>query len=126
MTQSLWKAPAYLWNYLSLLVPPEPELIDSFCKLSDGPVRCMHTIKKFGCVLSWDCANVRIPVRVLHPTFSEYMTGTTRCGKEKWFINIDQHHRRLGMRCLDVIQAKGIQPMFSFHLFSQQIGRAHV
>ena len=50
-----------------------------------------------------------------------YMTSTIRCGKEKWFINIDQHHRRLGMRCLDVIQAKGIQPMFSFHFFSQHV-----
>ena len=69
----------------------------------------MHTIEKFGCVLSWDSTNPRVPVRVLHPSFTEYMTDKARCGNEKWFIDIPQHRFRLGTRCLDVIQSKGFQ-----------------
>ena len=50
---------------LACLEPPEPEVIDGFCKLSDGLVKCMHTIEKFGCVLRWDpdlfISNSRFP-----------------------------------------------------------------
>ena len=56
----------------------------------------MHTISLLGCVLR------RGPsVRVLHPSFADFLTVEQRCGRDVWFFDRSIYHRHLAFRCLD-------------------------
>ena len=56
-----------------------------------------------GCVLRWSETE---PVRTLHPTFREYLSSPIRCGGQRWFIDLQEHNRRVAIRCLDLLGAK--------------------
>jgi hypothetical protein len=61
----------------------------------------LHTISRFGCVLRWTSTD---PVRILHPSFADFITNRTRCGDGPWFIDLSLHHRRLAVLCLDRLE----------------------
>jgi len=56
---------------------------------------CTHMILHLGCVL-------QLPVvRVLHPSFIDFLLDRSRCGHDVWFFNPSVHNRYLATRCLD-------------------------
>jgi hypothetical protein len=61
----------------------------------------LHTISRFGCVLRWTSSD---PVRILHPSFADFLTHQFRCGNGPWFIDLSLHHRHLAMSCLDLLE----------------------
>jgi hypothetical protein len=66
--------------------------------------RSQHTIQRFGCVLSWTSPTE--PVRILHPSFADFLSDRTRCKREEWFIDTTVHNRRLALRTLQIMQAE--------------------
>ncbi|KIM82456.1 hypothetical protein PILCRDRAFT_48484, partial [Piloderma croceum F 1598] len=55
----------------------------------------IHTIGRLGCVLS-----AGPTVRVLHPSFADFLSSRTRCGREIWHIDPPAFHQRLLTQCL--------------------------
>jgi hypothetical protein len=56
----------------------------------------MHTISRLGCVLQQSPT-----VRLLHPSFADFLTTKTRCEREAWFFDQSTYHMCLAFRCLD-------------------------
>jgi hypothetical protein len=69
--------------------------IDSLLGTADGRPS-IHTISLLGCVLY---STPR--VRVLHPSFVEFLSNKERCQKQIWFIDLGYQHVRLATLCLD-------------------------
>lgn len=64
-----------------------------------GTAKCrpsMHTISLLACVLSQ-----KPTVRVLHPSFADFLTDRERCGRDIWYIDANEHHRRVAIMCLE-------------------------
>jgi energy-coupling factor transporter ATP-binding protein EcfA2 len=56
----------------------------------------MHTISLLGCVLQ------QYPtVRVLHPSFADFLMTEGRCRRDTWFFNPPVYHRLIAFQCLD-------------------------
>ncbi|KIM76931.1 hypothetical protein PILCRDRAFT_77340 [Piloderma croceum F 1598] len=69
--------------------------IDQLLDLSpDEP--SIHTISRLGCVLSHNPY-----VRVLHPSFADFLSSPSRCGRKIWHIDSVLFNHRLTMQCLD-------------------------
>jgi hypothetical protein len=56
---------------------------------------CHYTVSHLGCVLQQPV------VRLLHPSFAEFLLDRSRCGREVWFFDPSVHNRQLAIRCLD-------------------------
>jgi hypothetical protein len=56
----------------------------------------MHTISHLGCVVQQGSS-----IRVLHPSFADFLMTQQRCGRDIWFFDSVIYHRRLAFRCLD-------------------------
>lgn len=67
-------------------------------QLSHDSRPSLHTISRLGCVLSQENF-----VRVLHPSFAEYLTDRSRCGNDPWFIDEVSQNDRLAIQCLKVL-----------------------
>jgi len=61
----------------------------------------LHIISRFGCVLRWATGD---SVRIVHPSFAEFLTHRDRCANTLWFIDVSLHHRRLAYACLDKLE----------------------
>ena len=73
--------------------------IDALLRLLEGR-SCLHTVSQLGCLLQ------RSPtVRVLHPSFADFLTTNSRCGRDLWFFDRAIYHRRLALQCLDQMNA---------------------
>jgi hypothetical protein len=57
-----------------------------------------HTIARLGCVLQW---TERKPVRILHPSFADFLTS--RHQNDAWLINIAWHNQHLALQCLHLL-----------------------
>jgi hypothetical protein len=64
------------------------------------PVR--HTISRLECVLSWGDAE---PVRILHPSFADFMLNRFRCGNDTWYIDASLQHRQLVIQCINHMES---------------------
>lgn len=62
---------------------------------SPGGRPCMYTISYLGCVLQKNPT-----VRLLHPSFADFLTTKSRCGRDIWFFDKVPHHRSLAIQCL--------------------------
>jgi hypothetical protein len=60
----------------------------------------MHTISLLRCVLQQDRT-----VRVLHPSFADFLMTQERCGRDFWSFDRYTYHRYLAMRCMDCMDA---------------------
>jgi hypothetical protein len=60
----------------------------------------MHTISLMGCLLQQSPT-----VRILHPSFADFLMTKERCRQDIWFVNPRTHHRRLACQCLDRMDA---------------------
>ncbi|KIM73294.1 hypothetical protein PILCRDRAFT_81288, partial [Piloderma croceum F 1598] len=76
-------------------VPLSSATIDALLRLpEDRP--CMNTISLLGCLLQQSPA-----VRVLHPSFADFLTTEERCGRGIWYFDQFAFHHHLVCRCLD-------------------------
>ncbi|KAL4068832.1 hypothetical protein V8B97DRAFT_754129 [Scleroderma yunnanense] len=57
----------------------------------------LHTIQHLGCVLQWAPDK---PIRVIHPSFADFITDRNRCGRDAWHIDKPFHHLRLARQCI--------------------------
>ena len=71
------------------------------------PRRCDYTVLHLGCVLQ------KPIVRLLHPSFAEFLLGRSRCGREVWFFDPSVHNRQLAIHCLDHLAEKLHENMFN-------------
>jgi hypothetical protein len=60
-----------------------------------------HIFSKLGCVLQWAPGQL---VRILHASFSDYMTDRDRSGKRPWFIDASVLEPQLVRGCLRVLK----------------------
>ena len=61
------------------------------------------TTRYFGCVLRWVPPE---PVRILHPSFADFLCNRDRCKKDEWFVDVELHNRNITRRCLQVMKAE--------------------
>jgi hypothetical protein len=62
----------------------------------------LHTIQHLGCVFRGTTSE---PIRVIHPSFEEFLTDRARCKKDEWFIDVYLSHRRLAHQCIGSLRA---------------------
>jgi hypothetical protein len=67
------------------------------CITDDRP--SFLTISRLGCVLTQHPV-----VRILHPSFADFLSDRVRCGTDMWFIEPTAHNRNLAIRCLCLLQ----------------------
>jgi hypothetical protein len=58
----------------------------------------MHTIPRLACVLSQGPV-----VRVLHPSFADFLCTRTRCSRDIWFIDPIIQNRAFAIQCLNLL-----------------------
>ena len=106
----------------TILVARDPitvEVIDNLLSLRRPSV---HLISKLGSVLRWSRTD---PVRILHPSFADYLTDRLRCGSETRYINVGFHHRSLAIHCIDHLDGVLKQNICNLTL-SQPLGNQHL
>jgi hypothetical protein len=97
-----------------ILVAREPishTTIDALFPL-DSP--SLYTIQKLGCVLRWSETDPTQPVRLLHPSFADFLTKRPRCNLEVLHIDAAVHHSNIAFSCirhLDSVLKKNISDL---------------
>lgn len=81
-----------------LLVAGHPLTHIDVDKLHASERPSLYTISRLG---SFVRSNSNGPVLILNPSLAEYLSSSSRCGHEPWFIDLMLHHRRLALLCLD-------------------------
>jgi hypothetical protein len=59
----------------------------------------LHTISRLACVLAQSPA-----VRILHPSFADFLMDRERCGRDVWYIDSTIHHLRIATKCLERLE----------------------
>jgi hypothetical protein len=97
-----WDDETFISDFRSLmgiiLVTRQPlssTVIDVFLHLPENRPS-MHVISLLGCVLQQSPR-----VRVLHPSFADFLVDKERCGRDIWLFNRHIYHRRLAFCCLE-------------------------
>lgn len=80
-----------------VLVARRPISCDSIDRLLASPEgrSCMYTIHHLGCVLQQDPT-----VRLLHPSFGDFLCTQTRCSRDLWFFDRVFHNHNLALHCM--------------------------
>lgn len=55
-----------------------------------------YTTSLLGCVIQQSPT-----LRVLHPSFADFLTTKERCGRKEWYFHQPTHHKSLAFLCLD-------------------------
>lgn len=74
--------------------PLSPSAIDAL-SMPDGRVSCEDTISYLGCVLQQSPT-----VRFLHPSFMDFLVDRSRCGRDIWWFQEEEHNLKLAGSCL--------------------------
>jgi hypothetical protein len=61
-----------------------------------------YIILRLGCVLHWSETG---PVRILHPSFADFLSDRLRCGSDLWHIDTLLHNRLLAVHCISHLNA---------------------
>jgi hypothetical protein len=72
------------------------EAIDNILS-SHGRTPARFILPHLRCLLQWSPGQ---PVRVLHASFSDYLTDSRRCGKNPWLIDLSVANQVLAVSCL--------------------------
>jgi hypothetical protein len=97
-----------------ILVAREPishTTIDALFPL-DSP--SLYMIQKLGCVLRWSETDPTQPVRLLHPSFADFLMKRPRCNLEALHIDAAVHHGNIAFSCirhLDSVLKKNISDL---------------
>jgi hypothetical protein len=84
--------------------PLSPWTIDKLLGLERMP--SFHMISRLGCVLR--CNSELEQVRILHPSFIDFLSDLLRCRSEKWYINTKLHNGQFTLDCLDHLNRDGV------------------
>lgn len=61
-----------------------------------------RVVSSLGCVLA---GSENLPIRVLHPSFSDYLTSQSRCRDKDTYIDVSQNHYRLSRNILHLLNS---------------------
>ena len=73
--------------------------IDSFLQRPEG-APSLHIISLLACLLQHSPT-----VRVLHPSFADFLMTKNRCKRELWFFDQPTYHRKMAIHCLHRMEA---------------------
>jgi hypothetical protein len=97
----IWDDDSFVMDFTAILGlvlvarrPLHTTAIDILLCLRSGRP-CIHMVSHLGCVLQQPI------VRVLHPSFADFLLDRSRCGRDVWFFDPSVHHRYLAVRCLE-------------------------
>jgi hypothetical protein len=79
--------------------PISDKTIDTLLSLK-RPSR--YIILRLGCVLHWSETG---PVRILHPSFADFLSDRFRCRSDLWHVDTVLHNRLLAVHCLSHLNA---------------------
>jgi len=60
----------------------------------------LHTISRLACVLAQTPT-----VRILHPSFADFLMDQARCGRDVWYIDRNFHNHSMAIKCLERLDA---------------------
>lgn len=63
----------------------------------------LHTIQYFGSIFRGTINEE--PLRVIHPSFEDFITDRARCKRDGWFIDISLYRQRLARQCIGCLCA---------------------
>jgi hypothetical protein len=66
----------------------------------DGHRPSAHAISRLGCILYMNAL-----IRLLHPSFADFLSNKLRCKHDDWFIDLNAHNLRIATNCLDRLDA---------------------
>ncbi|KAF7987113.1 hypothetical protein HWV62_309 [Athelia sp. TMB] len=84
-------------------VPLTDETISRLLEFTDSGTTCRLALRRLGCVVQWSEGQ---PVRMLSESFSDYITDSSACGSEPWFIDVQEHNLALARACLRIMNAQ--------------------
>ncbi|KAF7977773.1 hypothetical protein HWV62_2657 [Athelia sp. TMB] len=84
-------------------IPLTVETIADFLATEDSERTCHMALQRLGCVITWSPGE---PARTLHKSFPDYLTDSSACGSEPWFIDIEEQQRALTMGCLHIMNER--------------------
>ena len=67
------------------------------------PRPTLHTIKGLRSVLRWSESD---PIRILHPSFQDFVSDRFRSGISRWFVDLDMHNDRIAVHCITLLEGK--------------------
>jgi hypothetical protein len=78
-------------------------LVDTVAILTSTEVEdCTTIIRSLSSVLL--CDDLRADaVRMMHPSFPDFLADSKRCGDASYAVNVSQYHRRLAQCCLQIL-----------------------
>ena len=76
-----------------------------------------HTISRLRCVLAQTPT-----VRVLHPSFADFLSNRVRSGRDIWFIELTSHNDQLAIMCLCRLDIVLQRNMCDLTVFSEERG----
>jgi hypothetical protein len=77
------------------------QTIDKLLQFEEG--RSAEVLEHLGCVLQWSRGQA---ARILHASFSDYLTDPSRSGHHFWFINSRIQSRSLALGCLHILNSR--------------------
>jgi hypothetical protein len=66
--------------------------------------QCKKILQFLSSVLLYDHVSHE-PVRLMHPSFPDFLTSVSRCTDTRYFVNGAEHHSLLALRCLQIMSA---------------------
>ena len=91
---------AILGLILAVKIPLSCETMDDILSL---PRPTIHTIKGLLSILRWSESD---PIRILHPSFQDFLSNRVRCGAGPWFVDVDTHNDRIAVHCIALLEGK--------------------
>lgn len=83
-----------------LFDPSTPRTLDHFLQLNNGSVtQTLQRLQAVVVVPQDDAAPT--PIRLIHPSFPDFLSSSVRCGDDRFFIDGGAHHSRLAELCFD-------------------------
>ncbi|KAF7980262.1 hypothetical protein HWV62_39007 [Athelia sp. TMB] len=77
--------------------PLSYQSIDRLLALSEGR-SCTYAIRHLGCVMQQDPT-----VRLLHPSFGDFLSTRTRCGRDIWHFDLPKHNHTVAVHCMRLL-----------------------
>lgn len=102
-------------------VPLDDATIIHLLGLENFGRQCRNTLRRLGCVIQWREGE---PARMLHKSFPDYLTDRSRCSSEPWFVDMQEHHRTLTIRCFEIMNSGlhfNICDLRTSHLFNKDV-----
>jgi hypothetical protein len=85
---------AILGTMLAARIPLSGAAIDKLLGANESRPS-IHTTSLLGCII-----RQQPNLRLLHPSFADFLSDQLRCRRDAWFIDVQSHNRGLAIRCL--------------------------